>query len=387
MTAVDPLAKFHRATTNGTPADYDPALEHDESLQSLGLTNIRPAKPSPVATRKPNLITVDELLKRTDEPYRWKVPNLLEESDRLILTGLEGKGKSTLLRQMGMQLGAGIHPFGGESFEPLRILICDLENSERQIRRKLPQLRDSAGRGDLVQFEFRPDGIRINTNEDAWWLEEVITEAYPDIVIIGPVYKMAGGNPKDEEAARAVSEVLDRLRVEHKFALLMEAHTPYAEGTKGKRPIRPYGASLWSRWPEFGIFIHEDGKFEHWRGGREERPWPAKLMRGKTWPWEVDLDGIAQGSQVKDEASESELRGHIYDFLKSVSPDSKTTNQLGAALKAAGHGARPTAVSAAALALANDGDIILRRHGQANNFQWVPSLLLIDQDDDRDPSP
>lgn len=59
--------------------------------------------------------------------------------------------------------------------------------------------------------------------------------------------------------------------------------------TSGKhRPERPYGASLWMRWPEFGIYLDANGPMRHWRGQRDEREWPSALKRGGAWMWTVD---------------------------------------------------------------------------------------------------
>jgi hypothetical protein len=66
--------------------------------------------------------------------------------------------------------------------------------------------------------------------------------------------------------------------------VILEGHSPYAAGG-GRRPERPYGASLWSRWPEFGLYLSPEGHLRHWRGARDERDWPAALERGGTWPW------------------------------------------------------------------------------------------------------
>ena len=95
---------------------------------------------------------------------------------------------------------------------------------------------------------------------------------------------MAAGDPTEETSAKKVTEVLDRIRVETGAALLLEAHSPHATGG-GKRPIRPYGASLWLRWPEFGLSLSGEGHLLHWRGPRDERDWPAALERGGEWPW------------------------------------------------------------------------------------------------------
>jgi hypothetical protein len=39
------------------------------------------------------------------------------------------------------------------------------------------------------------------------------------------------------------------------------------------------------------VFLHSDGKLEHWRGPRDERDWPAQLQRDETWPWTVAEPG------------------------------------------------------------------------------------------------
>jgi hypothetical protein len=110
------------------------------------------------------------------------------------------------------------------------------------------------------------------------------------VLCIGPLYKMASGNPLAEEVARPVSRVLDELRVDHNLAIILEGHTPYSAGGGAKRPERPYGASLWSRWPEFGLHLGGDGALRHWHERREERAWPSALRRGGEWPWTVETD-------------------------------------------------------------------------------------------------
>src|SRR5213076_433617 len=106
-----------------------------------------------------------------------------------------------------------------------------------------------------LRVEFRPEGLNLLAAGDITWLHERIEINRPELLVIGPLYKLADGDPKEEQPAKAVARCLDWLRATFDIALLIEAHTPYAEGAKSKRPLRPYGASLWSRWPEFGICL------------------------------------------------------------------------------------------------------------------------------------
>jgi len=74
-------------------------------------------------------------------------------------------------------------------------------------------------------------------------------------------------------APRAFHYTIDKSTrtADHNLAVVIEGHTPYSAGGSAKRPERLYGASLWSRFAEFGLHLGRDGALHHWRGPREER--------------------------------------------------------------------------------------------------------------------
>ncbi|MEV4174014.1 DnaB-like helicase N-terminal domain-containing protein [Nonomuraea sp. NPDC049709] len=240
---------------------------------------------------------IDEFLASVDEnaPYDWVIPDLLERHDRLIVTGPEGGGKSTWLRQIGVMAAAGLHPITGEVIDPVRVLSVDLENSELQSARALRPLRVQAGdllKPDQLHIEVRMAGIDLTQAEDRAWLAQIAMETRPDVLITGPIYKMASGDPTEEKSAKPVAMALDAIRERVGCALVLEAHAPKKPSGTTKRPREPYGWSGWLRWPEFGVWLDEDGSIEHWRGQRDKRKWPAALARGGAWPWSPVSDEI-----------------------------------------------------------------------------------------------
>lgn len=301
------------------------------------------------------LISLDALLDSDEEPYDWLVPGLIEARDRIMLTGLEGGGKSTLARQLAAQIAHGLHPFGDEPFEPVPALVVDCENSERQVRRKSAILRKQAG--VPLNFVFRPDGVDLSIVQHVAWLEDKIKQARPRLLVIGPVYKMAGGDPKDEQTAKSVATTLDHLRVEHNLALVMEAHTPYADGSRSKRPERPYGASLWSRWPEFGLYLAPDGELRHWRGQRDEREWPTKLKRGETWPWEVEVGHTVEAPGWE---GPTKCMDAVLDFFRTTGTTEYSGNQLCISMKTIGAPYHRATIGQAAERLVMDGHLSVR---------------------------
>lgn len=226
--------------------------------------------------------------------YDWLVPLLLEHGDRVLLTGGEGGGKSFMTRQLAVAAACGVHPFTGARHDPLRVVLVDLENGERALRRHLRRLvahaehvRRPIPRGYL-RVESVPAGVDLTRVDGEAWLTRLCEDTQPQLLAIGPLYRMHNADMTKEEPARALTRVVDVIRARHGCAVVMETHAPHA-GPNG-RSLRPVGSSLFLRWPEFGLGIRQDDDgytLTRWRGSRDERQWPTKLRRGSDteWPW------------------------------------------------------------------------------------------------------
>lgn len=260
---------------------------------------------------KPAVLAPDlwEFIGVPDEPYDWLIPDLIERGDRLILTGAEGLGKSYLARQFAVTIAAGLHPFRTwEEIEPRRVLVVDCENTERQNRRQYRALAAVSVKKNRrvpdggLRLIHRPEGIDLTRGPDAEWLMERVTAHQPDLLVIGPLYRMHNQNMNEEQPARTVVRVLDGLRTAGGgCALITEAHAGHGQDAGGKRNVRPLGSSLFLRWPEFGLGLRvaentrfadggtrpSDVELVPWRGARDTRDWPGFLEYGDPhdWPW------------------------------------------------------------------------------------------------------
>jgi hypothetical protein len=249
----------------------------------------RPTTDEPRIRVTPNL---EELLDSSEPEYDWKVPDLFETGDRAYVTGKEGYGKSTLLRQIGIGAALGLNTLSlnplTQRHPPLRVLLVDLENSPNQLRREFRKQLQPVDVDELAEMrrrffvQSRVEGLVLDDGQDQTgdraWLVEIIEQTEPDMVILGPMYKLIEGDPWDERPNRDLAKWLDHLRGAYRFVLLLEGHTPH-DGD------RPYGWSGWKRWPEFGMHLSPDGRLKPFRAMRDERPWPTQLRRGDKHEW------------------------------------------------------------------------------------------------------
>lgn len=233
-----------------------------------------------------------DLLAEVDEPYDWVIPALMERRDRLVLTGQEGLGKSFLARQVGIFAAAGLHPFTLERMEPVRVQVLDYENSWKQIKRGSKRLYDFAERyGSDLRRNIHVASLKridITRDRDLSMLHREVDVAKPDVIVVGPLYRLTNKAIQTDDEAAPVLAALDTLR-DRGCSLIIEAHAGHGKetgegGRPGERDLRPRGSSALLGWPEFGYGMRRVGdttrvRLVPWRGDREERGWPQFLRR------------------------------------------------------------------------------------------------------------
>lgn len=243
---------------------------------------------------------LDIVLQETDS-YDWAIPNLIERRDRLVLTGAEGAGKSTFVRQLAITSASGLHPFTGMPIDPVKVLVVDAENSEQQWRRAARTMvhrGKQLGVGDPGMNVILACTSRLDLTRDSHLgqVHKLIDDHNPDIVVIGPLYRLTPKAINSDDDAAPLLTALDTIR-DRNIALVMEAHAGHALGIGGERDLRPRGSAALMGWPEFGLGIRpvrDDPDLYsliRWRGDRDARDWPHFLRRGGTWPWSLTPEG------------------------------------------------------------------------------------------------
>lgn len=245
-------------------------------------------------------VTLNDVL-ATPDTEDWVIPGLMERKDRLILTGHEGLGKTTMVRQMLILPAAGIHPFTNERIEPVKALVIDAENTAKQWMRAarwfVQRAQASYGADPGSRIHMALSGrVNILDPSTLGGIHRLIDQHKPDVVFLGPLYRLAVHMNSDEQIAPVIA-ALDTIR-DRDVALIIEAHAGHAVGVNGVRDVRPRGSSALLGWPEFGFGIRKDVsvdananafEFVAWRGAREQRDWPERLIRGDwslgDWPW------------------------------------------------------------------------------------------------------
>lgn len=232
------------------------------------------------------------------------IPGMLAEANVFVLVGPEGHGKTTLLRQIAVQCAAGIRPFTGGDMEPLRVLYLDAENPEHQQQIDWRRLAGLAARNTgspvpndnlwiMSEWRSEPD---LTTIDGQHLLYEAIANYRPHLCLMGPVQNLVGRDVKDDEVVRKFKHAINTARSICGTAFGIEHHAPHRAPGDKERQMRPYGSSLFMKWPDFGYGLkptEEEDVYDLYPFRRprvRSRAWPERLRWGKPntleFPWE-----------------------------------------------------------------------------------------------------
>jgi hypothetical protein len=169
----------------------------------------------------------------TKPAARQLLGSLWYEHELCILFADTNLGKSILAVQIGANLckQAGIHPFGSQVDEALKVLYVDFELSTQQFKaRYTDSITGSYHFGDnFYRAEFNPGGddpLLYQKYEDyvREWIENGIKKTGAQVLIIDNITYM--GSAANAANALPLIKGLKALKIKHNLSVLVLAHTP-----------------------------------------------------------------------------------------------------------------------------------------------------------------
>lgn len=248
-------------------------------------------------------VDVLDLIRRPMSRVEFVIDGTMAAGERLLLIGFEGTGKSTLCRQIAVMVAGGLHPFTGMPMkEPRRVLFIDAENHPEQVQDDWAKLvglmakhQHGLERGMLTVLEEWEFGKALETPAGEAWLSERVHAYRPHLIVMGPLTNLADKDLRDDEPVRRTKNAVNKARAICNSAFVMEHHAPLKGPMDRERQLRPYGSSLFLKWPDYGFGLkptNEPTLFEWYknRGPRvRSRRWPSGLREGlpntAEFPW------------------------------------------------------------------------------------------------------
>ena len=253
-----------------------------------------------------------EFVAEVDPPLVFALGDLLEMGDKFMLTGLEGLGKTHLMRQIGVCAAVGLHPFTGVRIPRRRVMHLDFENQENRSRREYrPLVRRAAELGhpldeDHFRILHRPRGIDLSDEAGRAWLAERVRGHEPEILMMGTLWKMSHADLNEERNAREVTDAIDEALAIGPCAAIIECHSPHGANPRD-RPTRPAGSRALTAWPDVGLSLQPDAKADPDEPGRMRlKRWRGVRDRAQRWPRTL-IPGIAGGFPFIAEAEPDTL--------------------------------------------------------------------------------
>jgi hypothetical protein len=256
--------------------------------------------------------TAAELTGRPEPNAETLLGPLIVAGQRTIVVGDTGHGKTSLVLQMfaGILACGDVLGYTGAGTGP--VLVVDLEQGMRSIRRGLREA-GLADRDDVLGVSV-PDGLALDRDpEQLAELDRVIAEHRPVAVALDPYYKAhAVDDPNAERAIVDLMRVLDALRTRHGFALVLPAH-PRKDlpGRNGARKLTLHdiaGSGAIVRGAEVVVAIE---RLAHGYGRlRILKDRDGDLTVGEAWPL-IFTRGEGFRLDSKEQATDAEIEQRI----------------------------------------------------------------------------
>lgn len=258
----------------------------DHIAAGLDLSDLLETTPDSMAMRARTAVDWMDVIEREEVNFEYVIPDVLARSERLLLVGYEGSGKSLFARQIATCVASGVHPFTLQKIEHRRVLYIDAENHPGQVLgdwKRLARVLKHHGEpqpGFLNVLEEWDSTIDLASRSGKAWLKERVHAYRPDLLVLGPLKNLVEDNLSSHETVSSLRWTINEVRSISDCAVIMEHHAPLRMAGDRKRELRPYGSGLFLGWPDFGYALEPTEE----RGVYGWSPFRGDRVRGRQWP-------------------------------------------------------------------------------------------------------
>lgn len=184
---------------------------------------------APVVTDKKMVYSFRELAD-LDIKVDWMLQGLLRNEGVGIITGAPGVGKTQLAIQLGAHVALGWDFIGWKNLTtPKKVLMFSLEMDLvplsifwRAIKGEYAtQIEDLHRNFQIVPLG---EGIPFESKQGQMFVDKIIEQQQPDLVIIDSLQKITAKELSDEVAVKMMLEFSDKMRIKHHTAMVFVHH-------------------------------------------------------------------------------------------------------------------------------------------------------------------
>jgi hypothetical protein len=165
----------------------------------------------------------------------------MRQGAKVILTGIGGRGKTTLLTQLSCHLGAGKPVFGYGPLaisEPQRVALYFAEDPPSEVRFRISNQIEELGYGTEVSdrvflLDFSGRRISIENEEDRTILFRALRQCQADVAILDPLVSIHDSDENSNAAMRKLLDILSPLAAEGRSFILAHHEPKNVDNSNG----------------------------------------------------------------------------------------------------------------------------------------------------------
>lgn len=183
-----------------------------------------------VGREEPPVLTGHELFSEPVIPPDWLLRGVFQRSRQGALYSRPGLGKSMLARHVSVCVGSGQSALGSLATAGGRVLWVTAEEDRDDLRRGLMM----AAAGNEIDLETVLDNLsvlplreydfQLGDAADRAWLERVIEEVEPTLIVLDAIASLSGVDLKDDQEVMPLLRWGSRISTAHETTVLWLAH-------------------------------------------------------------------------------------------------------------------------------------------------------------------